>query len=113
MFSVVYNAKHRQCCTIRFLKIKYYNIKLLEGSNKLNTQLHIVTLCGDIFTDADYSQSPSMVTLPGGETNVSIPVSTKGDDVIEDHESFVVVAFPPSQNNLNCSTKVVILDDSK
>ena len=65
------------------------------------------------FTDADYSQKPSVVTLPATERNVSIPVSTKGDGVVEDHESFVVVAFPPSQNNLNCSTTVVILDDSK
>ena len=66
-----------------------------------------------IFTDADYSEQPSNVTLPAGEINVSIPVSTKGDGVIEDHESFVVVALPPSQNDLNCSTTVIILDDSK
>ena len=66
-----------------------------------------------IFADADYYEQPSKVTLPAGETNVSIPVSTKGDGVIEDHESFVVVALPPSQNDLNCNTTVIILDDSK
>ena len=66
-----------------------------------------------IFTDADYSQQPSKVTLPAGETNIAFPVRTKGDGVIEDNESFVVVALPPSQNNLNCSTTVIIQDDSK
>ena len=104
MFSFVYNAKHRQCCAIRFLKIEYYNVKLLESSNKLNLQLYIVTLYVDIFTDADYSQQPSVVTLPAATTNVSITVSTKGDGVIEAIKS-VLFLLPINGNTVKAKVK--------
>ena len=56
---------------------------------------------------------PRSVILVGGRTVVSIPINTKADSILENNESLYIVAFPPSEDNRNCSTTVTILDDSK
>ena len=66
------------------------------------------------FTGNDLSRSPPRnVKLPGGNEVVKITLGTKRDILIEENESFDVIAYPPSDANIHCRTTVTIIDDSK
>ena len=56
---------------------------------------------------------PGNVTLYDGKKVARIPIAAKLDTLLEDNESFEVIASPPSDSGLSCKTNVTIIDNSK
>ena len=65
-------------------------------------------------TDEDFKPKlQDIVKLYGGKKVARIRITTKLDTLLEDNESFDVIAYPPSDSGLSCKTKVTIIDNSK
>ncbi|MDW8373738.1 MAG: Calx-beta domain-containing protein, partial [Planctomycetota bacterium] len=70
---------------------------------------------GTATSGADYIALPASVTLPSGQSSVSLSISPLNDDVAEDVESVIVSVLPGSGYNLGSavSASVAIYDDDK
>ena len=66
----------------------------------------------DNFVD-DVMHPPETVTLIAGDTSVGIGIKALVDTVLENNESLIVSAYPPSDDGRHCNTTLTIVDDSK
>ena len=64
--------------------------------------------------DLDFPGVSTTITIPAGQTEVSIRVNTLDDSIVEESEDFVVILSNPSQGltiGANNRATVIILDD--
>ena len=61
----------------------------------------------------DVMDPPKTVTLVAGDASVGIGIRALLDTVLENNESLIVSAHPPSDDGRHCNTTLTIVDDSK